>query len=220
MNNKRFYLSSIATSAMASLSAVFLLPQFLNAYMSPATKSIQPIYAVLASASVVVLFCLTAFLICTKRKGKPSYGKALGRTALLLLIFAVGAIFIGLVTGLVAVLIHAMLKNILSFDQIKGVVDVASAFVTLAAAPLFVSVFWSETYNGGSVWKALTGGLKVGGKRYLKLLILLLILLGLGFFAAFLVNNEGIAGKITAIVLMTTTGTAGIVCSDKLWTNK
>lgn len=170
--------------------------------------------------SVLAIWFLAAFLYYKRQTSKTTgFVKSLGRVTATMAVLLCGVLLISLICGIMASLLYAVLNSILTLSQIKGVLNLIATIVTLLCAPFMLSVFWIEAkQSSGRFFSNLIGGLRLTGKQYAKLLILLLVLFGIGFLITtayhYLPDNPEV--NIFKAVLLTIVGTIGLSASDKI----
>jgi hypothetical protein len=105
------------------------------------------------------------------------FGGLLGTIGLLLAV----SLVISLLYGLLAVLIHAVLKSTLSLEQIKGIINIATIVLTWLISPLYISALFTYGLDSEKPWKAFVGSLKIGGRRYIKFLVFVAAVFAMGW---------------------------------------
>ena len=120
--------------------------------------------------------------------------------------------------GLIATLIYFVLKSVLSFEQIKGIVNLITVVVTLMVLPFGVSVFWTIVKTNSTGAEGYERGLKVSKKIYQKLLIAVALLYGLGVLITtmFQFLPYSILFRILKTIILTVVGGMGFWISDKI----
>lgn len=128
----------------------------------------------------IAIFVVTVMLRRDMSSGER-WVAAIGRVAVLAVAYLAAALVLSIVNGLLAVLLYAVLKSVLTLDQIKGIVDFAATVLTLLAVPLFVSLFWMQMGGKRSLAEDLQWLLGKGLDCWLTVLILMLIGMGIGW---------------------------------------
>lgn len=206
---------------LLSFAAEFMLQSFItNRLLQEPDKHV--IYAVGLVAVCVTVLCLAAFLRkCLCNNAKMSLIASLGRVALTGLLLILCVIVISLLNGLIAVLLYALLKNALTIDQIKGIIDWLTTILLIAISPFFIAFFWREISNDETFGACITCGLRAGRKLYRKLVLLSVILFGVGFLimTAFQYMPCSIWSSIAKVLLYGTTGSATMIATKMICAN-
>ncbi len=175
--------------------------------------------AVGLAAMCIIVFFVTAFLcFLLQRERSISYQKALGRVLCTLLILIGAAILLSLLFGLIAVLLYAVLKSVLTLEEIKGVINYVISALQILSAPFFISVFWQELTQNSSFFALFCKGFFVGGKRYFKLLLLMVLVFGIGMLlqTAFHYLPNHIGFDVLKALLFSGIGTLAMLASKRI----
>lgn len=206
-------------SAIPAFAAIFCVSDIVRIGMGePPSHEFFSVAGLITS--VLVVWFLAAFLCFKRRTSKTTgFAKSLGRVTATLAVLLCGVLLISLICGIMASLLYAMLSNVLTLGQIKGVVNLIATIVTLFGVPFMLSVFWSETKKTSvRFFRNLIGGLRLTRKQYAKLLISLLVLFGIGLLitTAYHYLPDNLSVNISKAVLLTILGTIGLSASDKI----
>ena len=139
------------------------------------------------AAIILALFLLSLFLenVKTLTGGeKKPVKKAFGGIVCLIGLLIIGFFFISLLYGLLAVLIHAILKSTLSFEQIKGVVNIITVVLTWLLSPLLFNCLFSFGLHKVKLLKSCQTGVKIPAGRYIKFLIFPVVVFAAGWLTA------------------------------------
>jgi hypothetical protein len=179
---------SLATSAPIAVVGEYLSPRFYSAGTDgkESGDTILLWTGAALAASVFAIFMLTLLFEASKKNTdnghlKKPIGKAfsglLGTIGLLLAV----SLVISLLYGLLAVLIHAALKNTLSFEQIKGIINIATTIITLLILPVFFNIFFTYGTSKEKILKSFSLGLKSQKGRYVKMLLFIAVVFATGW---------------------------------------
>jgi len=184
-------LPALAVSAVSAAVGEYVLPRFYAAGTGHGKEQVANFVWVGAvfAVSLLMLFMLALLFESVKkvvgkeRKARP-LGKTLGGLLALLIIFAVAAVIVALLYGLLAVLLNAALKSVMAFDQIKGVINITTMVLTLLMIPVFLNILFTYGLSKIKISVAIGGGLKSLKTQYLKLLIGLAAVIAVGWLGA------------------------------------
>lgn len=197
MNNKqrrkaKKMLWNVCLSTLLSFVAVFCIPDLVRMGMQrTVTVKAFPAFALIICCVLILITCAVSYIQASKRTRQDiSMLKALWRSFAVILLILVAGVILSLLCGVMATFVYAIMKNADSIDKVKAVIDVISQGIILFCAPVFLSVFWEEVYSGkGTFADALSGGLQINKKRYIRLLILTVIVAAIGFLTTAVMNN-------------------------------
>lgn len=217
LQKKKNWLFLVIAVVMTAI-GVFLLPQIFEISTKQNNSTVLLTTAGLVACLLTVI-CLAAFLRSVSlNKG---FLISLRRTVATLLVFLCCALLFSLLFGLVSVLIYEILKNILTLNQIKGIIDFVIAAVNILILPLFISAFWSEVKSDEKLISSLLSGIKLGGKKYTKLLLLTLCVFGIGLLilTAFHYAVANLLANILKAFLLGIVGAVALIISDNICDN-
>jgi hypothetical protein len=208
------YVSIAALAAVISAVGVFLLPELYTEQTTPETQEGELILPAVLLAAGIASCVLIAAVFCRIATGER-YIVSLSRAAIIFLIFLCCVLILSVLLGLAAVLIYSLLKNTMTLDQIKGIIDYAAAAAVLFLAPIFLSAFWSGISSREKPWKSLKAGSRLSRKKYLKLLIMTLVV----FIAGLLIlqipdDTHAEWAAAVRMLLLTAAGTAALIISE------
>ena len=163
---------------LVSVIAFFCVPQITEAGIGMENTSGLPMVAVTVLGAAVLV---AAVMLRKDMSGGGSWAAAIGRVAVLAAAYLVATLALSVMNGLLAVLLYAVLKSMLTLDQIKGIIDFTAMVLTLLAVPLFVSLFWMQMGGKRSLAEDLKWLLGKGLDCWLTVLILMLIGMGIGW---------------------------------------
>lgn len=206
-------------SIIISLTGIFLFPPIYSAGTGQYEDILLPVLIFIAD--IIIILCLIAFLrfFHQKQSGKKErYLISFGRVILLAALFVLFFIMASLICGLISVLTYSILKNILLFGQIKGIIDYIVSLITLLILPFVISIFWSEINSEDRFLKAFASGVHMKGRRYLKLLVLLLVIFGMGMVITVICNYwpDKLILNIIKALFIGVPGIIGLFVSDKI----
>lgn len=165
-------------SMLVSVIAFFCVPQITEAGIGMEAANGLP----MAVAAVLGVAVLSAVVMLRKDMNSgESWLAAVSRVVVLAAAYLAATLVLSIVNGLLAVLLYAMLKAVLTLDQIKGIIDFTATVLTLLAVPLFVSLFWMQMGGKRSLAEDLKWLLGKGLDCWLTVLILMLIGMGIGW---------------------------------------
>jgi hypothetical protein len=173
--------------------AIAVIVSFAGAYLFPETyggadsivASRPGIRALIAVASAAAVLFLSALLFET---AKSLIGRSAGKRKrmynfwgylVLLAAFAVCALALSLIYGLLAVLLYAIFGSSLPLERIEGVILFVTSALTLATLPIFLNVVLSFGLGDGTLKEGVSVGLKTLKRTYFPLLTVAVL-----FFAA------------------------------------
>lgn len=221
MNWKKSIIYMILISVAGSCIGVFLLQELALAGIRGQSLNIMLLSIGLA-ASIVAMLCLMAFFRFQIQKGygnkHENYLISLGRITLNAVIIVSCFVVISLLFGLLSMLLYHMLRNTMTLNQIKGVLNWTISAISIVILPFFVSVFWSAMKSKDGFWKAFVSGIRCNGKKYLKLLITIFLLFALGLLISigFYYVPNMILLQILKSVLLSALGTVGLFLTDRI----
>lgn len=208
-------------SAVLAFAAIFCVPDIVRIGMgeTPVQKTFSVAGLIVSCVIAWVLVIVLYYKRCVSHIRSSAFAKSLGRATATITVLLCIVLLISLICGITASLLYTVLNGILTLSQIKGVINLIATIVTLLGVPFMLSVFWSEAEQpSGRFINDLIGGLRLKEKRYIKLLILLLVLFGIGLLITtayhYLPNN--LAVNISKVVFLTIIGTTGLSVSDKI----
>lgn len=163
---------------LVSVIAFFCVSQITEAGIGMEnTSGLATVAAAVLGAAVLV----AAVMLRKDMSGGESWAAAIGRVAVLAAAYLVATLALSVINGLLAVLLYALLKSMLTLDQIKGIIDFTAMVLTLLAVPLFVSLFWMQMGGKRSLAEDLKWMLSKGLDCWLTIMILMLIGMGIGW---------------------------------------
>jgi hypothetical protein len=219
---------SPAVSAPIAVAGEYLSPRFYSAGTDGKVNSSTILLwtgAALA-ASVFALFLLTVLfenakpVLETGRK-KP-LGKAFGGLLGTIGLLTAASLVISLLYGLLAVLIHTVLKSTFSLEQIKGIINISTMVLTWLVSPLYISALFTYRIDSEKPWKAFTGSLKIGGHRYIKILVLVAAVFAAGWLTTlpFRYADMTLPLEIARTAIVTAIGMFSILFAIALYTDE
>lgn len=163
---------------LVSVIAFFCVPQITEAGIGMEnTSGLSMVAATVLGVAVLV----AAVMLRKDMSGGESWAAAIGRVAVLAAAYLVATLALSVMNGLLAVLLYAVLKSMLTLDQIKGIIDFTAMVLTLLAVPLFVSLFWMQMDGKRSLAEDLKWMLSKGLDCWLTVLIVMLVGMGIGW---------------------------------------
>lgn len=165
-------------AVLVSVIAFFCVPQITEAGIGMESSS-GP--AMVAAAVLGIAVLAAAVMLRKDMSGGESWAAAIVRVAVLAAAYLLAMLALSVMNGLLAVLLYAVLKSVLTLDQIKGIIDFTAMVLTLLAVPLFVSLFWLQLGGRCSLAEDLKWMLSKGLDCWLTVLILMLIGMGIGW---------------------------------------
>jgi hypothetical protein len=140
---------SFLISLSGSAIGVYVFPVFFEAGAGEYSSSKLLTGTVLLIALTIAILALTAAFFKASGNitspGSPQRKtlKTIGGLFLLLVLFAVCAIIISLLYGLIAVLICKAAGDTFLFQHVKGIVTLVTSVLTLLVLPVFIQVFFT-----------------------------------------------------------------------------
>lgn len=211
-NDAKYWLLNIVLSLTVSFAAIFCIPNIVNWSIGAETgNNILPVVGLLVAMII-------SFLMLLVIKRNRSNGKLLLTVLATVIAIVLMAVVLSMLCGIVAWLMYFLLKNLLNFGQIKGVIDFLTTTVVMLSMPLMVSVFWKEMWMEEGIGKAFLSGFSMNGKQYIRLLALICILFGIGLLisTAFHYAATDVLTHIMKVLLFTAMGTGGMAVSEKI----
>ena len=212
---------NLVLSVIPAFAAIFCVPDIVRIGIGePPAQKVFSVAGLIVSC--VIAWLLTTFLYdkrCTSYKKQTDFARSFSRVTATMAAILSGILVISLICGIIASILYAVLRNVLTLSQIKGVINLIATIATLFSVPFMLSVFWTEAKRpSGHFFNDLIAGLRLTKKQYVKLLILLLVLFGIGLLITtiyhYVPNN--LALNIFEVVLLTIVGTIGLSVSDKI----
>lgn len=224
MNNITTKKNTIILICMAGMS---LIAAGLSAFMSQdifntaagKDESYTAVSIAVTAAAAIALLCLALILrINAADAGKKAGGKGIGiggslpRIALYTVFACAAAGILSLLSGLISVALYKLTENMLTLSTIKGILNIIIAGLFMLVIPLFVSAFWAVMCQSGSFIKDFISGFKPGWRKYIKIMIAMLVLLAAGFLISAVFNyaSGGVFVKILKTIIFGITGTIGM----------
>jgi len=203
---------SLSLSLIFTMIGAYIFPVFFEAGTKTENAPNPLIGAVITIAAILLSIFLLSLLFAkiSKNPNIATYVKGL----FVLLLAGIVAIFVvSMVNGLIAVLLNALLKNTLTIDQIKGIINIVTGIISLLILPVFINVLLTFAFDEPKAVKSISKGLKSIKKRYIKILILLMILSAAGYLIGLPFNyiTLSIIPQIIKSVLFTLVGAVGIL---------
>lgn len=220
INNKK----PIILTVMAVISfivagiSIFLSQDIFNA-VAVRERQNSGVSLIIFAVAIVVLLILTVFLRsltvydnAKARKNTLGVGLSLLRIVLFAVFTIAIACVFSLISGLLAMVLYGLFKNVMTFNTIKGILDAIITIIFLIITPLLVSSFWEVMCRNGGFLNVLDISGKSGRKKYFKILLTLLVLSAVGFLlsTAFNYAADSILIKILKTIIFGTTGTIGM----------
>jgi len=215
--DKKSLLIEMLMAAFVSGSGLLISPMMMR--IAAGQKENVMLMTVGTAACFSGVLILTVFLFDRKRgeRGTGPTGRrcwsAVKRTVLVYGILLTGMVLVSMLSGIGAVLFYDMLKTTLETEQIKGIINYTTAVLTVLLLPVFLSLFWTAAREE-RVQEAFSG-LR---HRYIKLLILCVLVFGSGILVRTICNNiTGMSGAQAAgMILLTACGFAALVISEQI----
>ena len=168
-----------------------------------------------------VIISVTSFLlgargvsVLPERKGKKLhfFMHLLGLYFLIFLIL-ICVTGISFLYGFLSVALMKAFENSLSLEQIKGLVNIFTQFLTLLILPVFVSVILHFSLEGSSVLSSIKAGIKRLRRNYFRILLTLLLITAAGFLITIPTNyiKADVVANWVKIGLFTLVGAVSIV---------
>lgn len=170
-------------------------------------------------AIIVAILGLLALLRFIKHKGAiKGYVASFFRIVCVMIFFLLISLAMSVLLGFLAVFLYTSLQSALSLDQIKGIIDYASSIFTLLMIPLFVSILWEQIKSEKGFFTAVINGIHIGGRKYLQLVLLLLVSYGIGWLIStcFHYVPDGLGSSVVKIILFGAAGTVILLASEKI----
>jgi hypothetical protein len=145
---------ALLSSLPVSLIGFWLFPRLFDAEINGIhSETIVDICLVLVFMTIVIVslaYLFESIKTTTKVGREPrSFRASIQGLCVLSFLFALSATAISLVYGLLAVLIYNIANAKLSFDEIKGIINIVTSIITIMILPVFLHTFF--VYGLGSV---------------------------------------------------------------------
>jgi len=209
---------SFLVSAIIAFMDIFTFPVFFKA----ATKSADaanPMFNILMMivAFVVVLHLFSLLLIRVRIKLENKDRSKITKIFIgLIIIFFIGLVamfLISLIYGLLSVLIYQFTHKTLTVEQVKGIINVITGLLTLLILPVFINILLTFGLNKSHVKESIFTGIKTLKFNYLKFLLIIFSLFGVGYLAMIPLNYIPSTGVLLIVkaLLLSLIGTIGII---------
>lgn len=144
------------------------------------------------------------------------YMYSLARVLLMVPVYLAVSFLVSILSGVVAVLVHGALVDILSLDQIKGIIDLLAMILTLLIVPVLVGMFWEQISSAGTFGAAVKSALRHSRESYPKILIGMVVCMGVGWLilTAFHYLPENRVTTVMKILIFGVIGTAALDASE------
>ena len=212
---KKVWLFSFLWQGILSAIGIFILPEFFQINESGVLSKSKVRTGVLLIffAITVAVFFFSAMVRDISQRYQPmrqsrKIGRTAGQLLLILFFFMLGILLFALLSGVLAVLIYGRGRSTYSLEQIKSIIGMITDIAGVAIAPVFLNILAAFSLESRSVGSAVKDGIKSLGGAYLKILILLAALLGVGY-ALFFVSGKfqmEMASRIFQWIVMTALG--------------
>lgn len=219
--NAKHFIQYLILSLTISFAAVFCIPTIVKQGMgADAENSTFSMIGIVAACviSFVILFLIRYDRWNSAGATKISFANVMWTVLGTSLILILGMIVISLLCGIMASLLYVLLQNVLTFDQIKGLIDFITTVIVILILPLAVSVFWKEITAKNGFTKAFAEGVSIEGRQYKKLMALLLVLFGCGLLVTTMFHfmQTNIVTNLVKMILFAVLGIVGMNFSEKI----
>lgn len=210
------HLPECLIAMVLSVAAFAFLPGIVNAGLGKGSEGLMPALLGLLVCGVMAIV-LTAALRNRENKSRgETYLGSFMRVLLLVPVYLAAALVASILSGVLAVVVYGVLAEVLSLDQIKGIIDLLATVLALLTIPVLVSLFWEQISSGETFGAAVKSGLRTCGKSYLKILICMLVCAGAGWLilTVFHYLPENIVTTVAKALIFGVIGTVALVTSE------
>lgn len=167
---------------------------------------------------ILTFFWLIVLLVQRGQSTQCTLKQAIIKTFRLAGLYLMCWIVISLVLGLISTLLYAVLKNIIEFEQIKGIINLITAIIFFLGLPSYITIFWTVVKDNGKGCESFKNGLRMPINIYLKLMAVVMVLYGTGMLITTLFNflPYTITFKILKIVMLSLVGGLGFVITNTI----
>lgn len=211
-NDAKYWLLNMLLSLTIACAAVFFIPDIVNWSIGAKTESST--FSIVGLIAAIIIGFLMLLVIKRNRRN----GKLLLTVLATVIAIVLMAVVLSMLCGIIAWLMYFLLRNLLNFGQIKGVIDFLTTTVVMLSMPLMVSVFWKEMWMEEGIGKAFLSGFSINGKQYIRLLALTCILFGIGLLisTAFHYATADVLTHMMKVLFFTAMGTVGMGVSEQI----
>lgn len=199
-----------------SVAAFAFVPGIVNAALGKGAEKLALSLLGLLACGVAVVVLAAALRYRENRSRGENYGKSLVRVLCMIPLYAAASLAVSVLSGLAAVLVYNALSEVLTLDQIKGIIDLLAAALVILSIPAMVSLFWEQINSRESFGAAVKACLRRCGKSYLTILVCMMLWAGAGWLllTAFHYLPEGGIVTIAKILIFGAVGAAALVTSE------
>lgn len=211
----KYRMQSLLLSTVISVLAIFCIPNIVNGGIGKEVEHLKAFIAVFVLGEVFAVGIL-CWMGISRSKNKSVFQvikRVLGTLGALFLVMMV----ISLLCGLISVLLYDSLKMILSFGQIKGIINFLTTVLVFLTIPFMESIFWNEITMQKKFMESLKAGIKVKRKKYVSLFLISTVLFVIGYLIAIAFDYMA-ANVITDIIkaiIFTLLGTLGLSSMER-----
>ena len=199
-----------------SVAAFAFVPGIVNAALGKEAETLIPALLGLLVCGVVVVALAAALRHRENRSRGENYGKSLLRVLCMILLYVAVSLVVSVLSGLVAVLVYNALCEVLTLDQIKGIIDLLVAALVILSIPVMISLFWEQINSRESFSAAVKACLRRCGKSYLTILVCMMLWAGAGWLilTAFHYLPEGGFATVAKILIFGAAGAVALLTSE------
>lgn len=152
-------------------------------------KDFQPENIVVGSVifGVALLIC-TVLFVRNEQEKKWSYQKVTFSVLKLVLVYLVYVLLLSMFSGLLATCVYYVLKGVLEFNQIKGIINWFISVMCFLLLPVLINFFWKYIQNCQNLIASIKNVLKLNLKTYYLLVIVVVVFYGCGVLITTIFN--------------------------------
>lgn len=220
MRNKNYLLKfgiGYVLSLLCTCFGVYFAPLIFDIAIE--RKDFQPVQLILGIGILILAIGgLIVLLIQRGQSTQCTLKQAIVKTFRLAGLYLMCWIVMSLVLGLISTLLYAVLKNIIKFEQIKGIINLITAIIFFLVLPFYITIFWTAVKDNGKGFESFKKGLRIPSNMYLRLIAVVMVLYGTGMLITTLFNflPYSIAFKILKIVMFSLIGGLGFVITNTI----
>ncbi|MCQ2752317.1 MAG: hypothetical protein MJ189_04395 [Coriobacteriales bacterium] len=210
-----------------SLASVFIIPKTL--VFSLSTHIFVPsINFLVLIALALIFFVLDIYLFCFKQTSCINFKNYDSATIKrnILFVFAVVIVSLGillilsLLCGGISLVLYLLLNSLFAFSSIKIIVSAISSILLIAALPFIFSLFWHYAYGDEKISKLTKSSIKIGGKKYLRYLVVSVIFYFAISLSVYFVTSFANLGLIISFIVVVIASFFVFYFSEKVYLNK
>lgn len=210
----------IIISVLLSVMGIIFAPVLVDSSLGKTQHLKSSLIALLVYVGIVVFF-LGVLRYTTIDKIYKNYrenlAKSVGRMTLTLIFFGLSVVVMSLLSGLISVVVYALLKKSLTLSQIKGIINFLITLLSLSVGSLMVTVFWEQVRNRKGFFEVIAAAFHKWGKCYIAVLIVLLLFGGLGWLVltAFHYLPDSVFMTLVKAVVFSVLGAFSLILTDR-----